>query len=201
MLRISLLATFLFLSSSSHADWLADAVQAASGASNPQSKSAWIDFEPPSRLFRGEIPAEGWHAFDEEDALGSIVRIYGPEHDSGALRAVLSVRLIDRESPNFRPAKEAIDDMRRASPGRTISSAQPLRVTAGLARIFEITETRRLPLEEAPSAPMDIHQYVAVIPRGEAYYLIRLISAREDYLDYRGDFIRFLKSFRLFGAR
>jgi len=127
--------------------------------------------------------------------------VLGPDDPSGALRAMLTVRLIDRDAPNFTPAKEAVDAMRRPAPGREPSPTHPLRVGAGLARIFEIVETRRLPADEGPSAPVALHQYVAVIPRGEAYYLVRLTSGRVNYLDYRDFFVEFLKNLKPIGAR
>jgi hypothetical protein len=85
--------------------------------------------------------------------------------------------------------------------GREATIVHPLRVGAGLARIFEVTETRRVPMDSGVSAPLEIHQYVAVIPRGEAYFVVRLITGRSNYLDFRDDFVRFLKSMKPVGAR
>jgi hypothetical protein len=110
------------------------------------------------------------------------------------------VRLVDRDSPVFAPIKVAVEAMRRQGPGRDTTAVQSLRIPAGLARIFEITEIRRVP-DVATSAPLEIHQYVAVIPRGEAYFVVRLVTARENYLDYRDDYIRFLRSLKPVGTR
>lgn len=208
-MRLELLLALLTLAAPARAagDWLLDAERAAASAALPgqaapeKPKEDWVPFEPASRLFRGMLPSEGWHASDEDDALGSIVRILGPEERTGALRALLTVRLVDRDSPGFVPAKEAVEAMRRSQSGRDATSVRPMRVTGGLARIFEVVETRRAPVDEGPSAPLELHQYVAVIPRGETYYLIRLVSARADYLDYRDLFSRFLKEFRPIGER
>lgn len=203
----SLLLPLLLNATPAKADWLLDAERAAASAPIPgeasaeKPKSDWAPYEPGSRLFRADLPTEGWRAFDEEDALGAIVRIYGPDDPSGAIRATLSVRLVDRDSPNFLNAKDAVDAMRRPGTDRDAGPVHPLRVNAGLARIFEIVETRRLPLEEGPSSALELHHYVAVIPRGEAYYLIRLVTARANYLEYRDDFVRFLKSLRPMGSR
>ncbi len=188
-------------------DWLLTAQKTAASAAIPgeavpeKAKSDWVPYEPASRLFRADLPPSGWQAFEEEDALGSIVRILGPDDRSGALRASLTVRLVDRDSPVFTPAKEAVEAMRRQGPGRESTAVHPQRVGAGLARIFEITETRRVPVDAGPSAPLEVHQYVAVIPRGEAYYVVRLVTDRANYLDYRDDFMRFLKSLKTVGAR
>ena len=189
------------------ADWLdaavGDAARAAVvGAPAPEaSKPDWVPYEPASRLFRADLPPVGWRAFEEEDALGPIVRVLGPDDASGAFRSTLTVRLIDRDSPIFIPAKDAVDAMRRQGPNRESSAVRPLRVGAGLARIFEISETRRLPVDFGPSTPLETHQYVAVIPRGDAYFVVRLITARENYLDFRDDFVRFLKALKPVGGR
>ncbi|MFI5363347.1 MAG: hypothetical protein ACHQ49_15375 [Elusimicrobiota bacterium] len=188
-------------------DWLLSAVRAAAAAPIPgeavpeKAKSDWVPYEPASRQFRADLPSSGWTAFEEDDALGSVVRVLGPDDSSGALRAALTVRLVDRDSPVFVPAKDAVESMRRQGPGRESTAVQLMRVGAGLARLFEITETRRVPGDTAPSAPMTLHQYVAVIPRGEAYFVIRLVTARENYLDFRGDFVHFLKTLKPVGAR
>ena len=166
-----------------------------------KAKSDWVPFEPVSRQFRADLPSAGWTAFEEDDALGSVVRVLGPDDPSGALRAAITVRLVDRDSPVFVPAKDAVDAMRRQGPDRESTAVQLVRMGAGLARLFEITETRRVLADTAPSAAMAIHQYVAVIPRGEAYFVVRLVTSRENYLDFRGDFIRFLKSLKPVGAR
>lgn len=204
----SLLALAALAAPSARAeDWLlqarrqAAATPIAGEATPDKPKSDWAPYEPASRLFRADMPPEGWTAFEEEDALGSIVRILGPDDPSGALRMTLTVRLVDRDSPNFVPAKDAVEAMRRSGPNRETTPVHPLRVGGGLARVFEIVETRRLPVDDGPNAPMVLHQFVAVIPRGDAYYLIRLVSARANYLDYRDDFVRFLKSFKTVGAR
>ncbi len=206
-MRCSVFVVLALAAAPARADWLLDAQRAAAAAPLPgeaapePAKSDWIGFEPASRLFRAELPAEGWRTFEEEDALGAVVRAFGPDDPSGALRAELSVRLIDRDAPNFVPAKEALDAMRRPGPDREPGAVRPLRIPAGLARVFEIVETRRVPVDEGPSAPLELHQYVAVIPRGDAYYLVRLTTSRASYLEFRDDFVRFLKSFRPIGAR
>ena len=204
----NLLAFALVLAGPARADdWLLAAERSAAtaaiaGAPAPEAqKPDWIHYEPLSRLFRVELPPEGWRPFEEEDALGSVVRILGPDDSSGAFRATLSVRLIDRDSPNFIPTKDAVEAMRRQGPDRESTAVRSLRVNAGLARVFEVVETRRLPVDFGPSVPLEIHQFVAVIPRGEAYFVVRLITARANYLDFRDDFVRFLKSLQPVGGR
>lgn len=206
-MRASFVFVILLAVVPAHADWLLDSMRAASAATSPGQTGApapateWIAYEPPSRLFRADLPPEGWNAYEEEDALGTVVRAFGPDDPSGALRATLSVRLIDRDAPNFLPAKEAVESMRQSKSGREVSPVRPLRLPIGLARVFEIVETRRLPVDSGPSSPLAVHQYIAVIPRGSDYFLVRLVTARSNYLDFRDDFTRFLRSFRPIGAR
>jgi hypothetical protein len=204
----NLAVLLLLVSAPSRAeDWLLTAQKTAASAAIPgeavpeKAKSDWVPYEPASRLFRADLPPVGWRASEEDDALGSVVRILGPDDPSGALRASLTVRLVDRDSPAFAPAKDAVEGMRRGGPGREATAVRSQRVGAGLARIFEISETRRVPVDAGPSSPIELHQYVAVIPRGEAYYVVRLVTARANYLDYREDFMRFLKSLKPIGAR
>jgi hypothetical protein len=203
----SLLLLALAASPSRADDWLYSAERAAASAVIGGSPGAaapkdWVPYEPVSRLFRSDLPPDGWRPFEEEDALGSVVRILGPDDPSGAFRATLTVRLIDRESPIFAPVKDAVEAMRRQTVDRESTVVHPLRLNAGLARVFEVTETRRLPIDVGPAVPTTLHQFVAVLPSGpEAYYVIRLITARDNYLDYRDVFVRFLKSMHPAGAR
>lgn len=190
-------------------DWLLSAENAARAAAIPgeavpeKPKSAWLPFSPAARTFIADLPASGWHPVEEESSVGTVVRVFGPEDPSGLIRATLSVRMIDRDSPSFLPVKRGVDAMRASDrmTSREATPVRPLRVPAGLARIFEVTETRRLPTDEGPSAPLLLHHYVAVLPQGgDAYFVVRLVTARTDYLDFRDDFVRFLKSFRPLGA-
>ncbi len=206
----SLVAAVLLLCPlASAGDWLADASKAAReavipGANSPEApKKSWVPYVPASRLFSGEIPAEGWWPMEEETATGSVFRLLGSDSQSGAVRTVLSVRFYDKDTPGFLPIKQAVDLMRRDNKetGRSISAVRPVRVGLGLARTFEIVETRRMPSDDGPSFEEELHHYVAVIPVGEAYYLIRLVSSRATYLEYRDDFVRFMKSLRSLSVR
>lgn len=212
-MRIRLLLASLFIAAwpARAEDWLLTSQKAARAAAIPGEavpqppKSSWLPYAPTARTFTSELPTTGWYPLEEESAVGTVVRVFGPEDPSGLMRAVLSVRLIDRDSPSFLPIKQGVDAMRAAdkAASRDATPVRPLRVPAGLARIFEVTETRRLPADQGPSAPVELHHYVAVLTSGgESYFVIRLVTARADYLDYRSDFVRFLKSFRpLSGGR
>ncbi len=207
MRRAELLAVLMLitLAAPSRADWLQDALSAADSAliaSDPPReapKAAWKPAEYSE--FDSELPSTGWYAYEEEDALGTVVRAFGPDSSSGAVRATLSVRLIDRSSANYLPPKDAVEAMRRDAPGRDSTPVRAMRVAAGLARIFEVTTTRREDADDGPSLPERLHEYVAVIPRGEAYFLVRFISTEESYLDSRDVFARFVKRLTPVGAR
>ncbi|HAZ08367.1 MAG TPA: hypothetical protein DCZ01_07590 [Elusimicrobia bacterium] len=208
--RTSLFLLILLAPSGARAeDWLQSAENAARSAAVPgeaspeKPKPGRQVLAPASRFFLADLPSVGWRPNEEEGASGSVVRVFGPDDPSGRFRAVLSVRLVDRDSAGFQPVKRAIDAMRAADSAvaRSATSVRPLRVPAGLARTFEVVETRRLPAEEGPSTPIEIHHYVAVIPHGgEAYFVVRLATARANYLDFRDDFVRFLRSLRPLGA-
>lgn len=184
-------------------DWLLAAekeARAASITAEPvpeASKAEWITFTPPSRLFSAEIPVTGWRVMEEEGPGGTVVRLLGPDSPSGDFRAVLSVRQADKGVADFLPLKQAVEVMRRPDPAvsRSATPVRPMRIAAGLARAFEIVETRRLPSDDGPGVERELHHYVAVIPTGgDSYLIARLVSSREDYLSLRDDFVRFLKS-------
>lgn len=198
------LAVLLLASPAAAEDWLAGAAKAAReavipGQAAPEApKKDWIPFVPNSRLFSGEIPVEGWWPMEEETATGPVFRLLGADSQSGSVRATLSVRFYDKDTPGYTPIKQAVEIMRKEDKlfPRSISPVRPVRVGLGLARTFEIVENRRVPSEDGPSFEEELHHYVAVIPVGEAYYLVRLVSSRATYLDYRDDFVRFMKSLR-----
>ena len=202
--KLLLLALLLGAASPASADWLQGAVEASRAAVIPgevspeATKARYVGYSPQSRLFSAEVPAQGWFPVEEETARGVVVRLYGPDSPSGGFRSTLSIRFFDKDTPGWTPAKQQVDALRKSdSEGRrSATPVRPLRINLGLARIFEVNETRRVPSEEGPSFEEELHHYVAVVPVGEAYYIVRLISDRTSYLNYRDDFVRFLKSMR-----
>lgn len=191
-------------------DWLLESERAAAGASIPAepapeaAKADFLPHTPASRLFTADVPTRGWWPVEEEGPDGSAFYLLGPDSPSGAFRAVLSVRSYDKDSSVYADAKKHVDLLRKNDDAvsRSATAVRPLRVGNGvLARTFEVVETRRLPSEQAPSFPEELHHYVAVLPNGDGYYVLRLISARTDYLEHRDMFVRFLKTFRLLGTR
>ncbi len=210
-MRTRLLAACLLLAApASAADWLVESERAARAANIPAEpvgeklKGDYQPFTAASRLFSADIPTEGWWPVEEEGPDGSAFYLLGPDSPTGAFRSVLSVRAYDRDGSQYVDAKTHSDLLRKGDDAvsRTATPVRPQRVGNGiLARTFEVVETRRLPSEQAPSFPEELHHYVAILPNGDGYYVLRLISARSDYLEHRDMFVRFMKTFRLLGAR
>lgn len=210
-MRTSALAVLLALAApASAADWLLESERAAAAAPIPSEpvppppQGDYKPFTPQSRLFSADVPVEGWWPVEEEGPDGSVFYLLGPDSPTGAFRAVLSVRAYDKGSSYYTEAKKHVDILRKDDDAvsRKATPVRPLRVSNGvLARTFEVVETRRLPSEQSPSFPEELHHYVAVLPHGDGYYVLRLISARSDYLEHRDAFVRFLKTFRLLGTR
>ncbi len=150
-------------------------------------------WSPASPSFSCEIP-RAWQAFEEEDTAHAL----GPDDPRGAYRAGIDVHWVERSRPGFVDWKDAVELLRRADKetGRAATPVRLVRSGGVLARVFEVTENRRLPPDRLPSSERAVHHYVAVVPGGSGYYVARLSSARDVYLDYKEDWARFLKSFR-----
>ncbi len=156
--------------------------------------AAWT---PPSHSFFCRLP-EGWTAFEEETSAGTAAHLLGPDEAGGAYRAGIDVHWAVPGRPGFVPMKNALEDLRRSdkATGRRATGIRRMPSGRGLARVFEVVETRRLPPESAPSAAVRLHHFVGVIEGRSSYFVIRLSSTEETYVDYRRDFVEFLKSFR-----
>ncbi|MFA6002449.1 MAG: hypothetical protein WC881_00110 [Elusimicrobiota bacterium] len=173
----------------------------AQGPAPERADGKYLTYSPASGMFSCQIPASGWYPFDEEDAQGPVVHILGPENPAGDYRAGLSIRWLDPSQSGYVEPKKAVDILRRPdkTTARSATSVRPLRVANLLARVFEIQETRTLPLDRLPAGSEVLHHYVAVIPNGSGYYMIRLSSSRDTYLDLRDEFAHFLKTFEPIG--
>ena len=154
-----------------------------------------VRYAPASNAFSCDIPAD-WTAFEENEPAGTAVHIFGPESASGAYRAGLDIRYAERGQPGFRSFKKIIEDLRRQGGGREATAVRAFKIPSSLARVFEVSESLRLPPGASPSLEETVHDYIAVVPAGESYYVIRLSSTREVYLDYKDFFFNFLKTFR-----
>ena len=162
-----------------------------------------LRYTPPSQSFTCDLPGPEWHAFEEEEGSGFAVHILGPDNRGGTYRAGLDIRWVEKGQAGWLPIKKQIDErLRRNDPaaGRTATTVRPYRIPAGLARVFEVVETRRLPGDQLPSLDEELHYYYAMIPEGESYYEIKLASTREEYFQHRDLFARFLRSFSALGV-
>ncbi|MBI3551918.1 MAG: hypothetical protein HY077_05315 [Elusimicrobia bacterium] len=168
----------------------------------PGAKPMAQRYSPPSRSFYCDLPV-GWRAFEELDEAGPVVHLLGPEDRSAVLRAGMDIRWNEKGETGFEPYKKALEEMRRTGgpSSRGATAVRVMRISGVLARVFEVTETRRLPEDRWPSAPVELHRYIAVYPSGESYFTISLASTRESYLEYRDLFLDFLKNFKPMGAR
>ncbi|MBI5882590.1 MAG: hypothetical protein HZB91_05750 [Elusimicrobia bacterium] len=170
----------------------------ALAAGRPASgQDDFAGYAPASERFSCEAPAD-WAAFEEEELSGSAVHLLGPDDRAGAYRTGIDVHFVDASRPGFIPAKTAIENLRRSDKltRRESTPVKRFAVGKGLARTFEVWEKRSVPSELSPSVTLAIHHFVAVIESGESYFVIRLSSAEELYVDLRKVFVRFLKSFR-----
>lgn len=157
-----------------------------------------IPFSPPSGLFTCDLPSAEWTAFEEEEARGTAVHLLGPDNPSGSYRTGIDIHRADPLRPGFIPMKEALSRLRRdgGPTGRVVTPIKRVKVGPGLARVFQVKETRRVPLDLSPSIEETLHHYVAVIEDGSDYFVIRLSSSEDVYLDFRDTFLAFLNSFR-----
>ena len=176
---------------------------AGSLCAQEQTKPAFLRYTPESHAFYCDIPSAGWQAFEEEDSGGLAVHLLGPDNPAGTYRTGIDIRFVDKAQPGFVPYKKALSDLRRSESlaQRDATAVRALRVSGTMARTIEVTEKRLLPQDQLPSSEEGIHHYVVIIPSGESYYIIRLSSSLDVYLDYKDFFLKFLSSFKLLGYK
>lgn len=163
---------------------------------------ASMRWSPPSNTFVCDLPGPDWYAFEEEEGAGFAAHLLGPDSETGTYRAGIDIRWIEKGQPGWEPIKKRIDDRLRRSDGatgRVATPVRPYRVPAGLARVFEVVETRRLPGDQLPSVDEELHYYYALIPVGESYFEVKMASTREEYFKYRDLFAKFLRAFHPLG--
>ena len=167
----------------------------------PEPAGRYRKYEPTARSFSCEIPSRGWHAFEEDSVQGYAVHILGPDSPTGTYRAGIDIHWVERGQSGYMDYKKASTSS--GVPTRRRAQSTPVRLMRRRmnARVFEVTETRLLPPDRLPAAPEVLHHYVAILPSGDSYFLIRLSSTRDSYLDHRDEFVRFLKHFRVLGYK
>lgn len=165
--------------------------------------SSYIKYSPLSGSFTCEIPSSGWHGFEEETPHGYSTHIMGPKNPAGNFRTGIDVHFFEKGGAGSLDAKKAIDKMRKSSSNisRRATPIRPTRIAGFPGRLFEIEETRALPADKLPAKEEVLHYFVAVVQSQESYYVVKLASSRDIYLDLRNEFLRFLKHFKPLGAK
>jgi len=159
-------------------------------------------YTSPRRIFSCEVP-KGWQAFEEEALQGSSAHFLGPAVADGAFRAAINVHFMQKGSPGFITLENAVKRERQSDKDSSRDSSSIIygRLAGNQSRRFEVTETRQLPREVLPSRPTVLHHYYVFLNAGDGYFMIKLSTTRETYLDYRPDFERLLSTFQILGAQ
>ncbi|MBI5631374.1 MAG: hypothetical protein HY921_10885 [Elusimicrobia bacterium] len=160
-----------------------------------------VHYTPPSHAFYCDIPAVGWESFEEEEPSGFAVHLLGPDNPAGTYRLGIDIHWVEKGQPGWVPYKKAVENLRRSAPHRSATASRAMRISGSLAKVFEVSETRRLPADLVPMVEEEIHHFMAVVPSGESYYMIRLSSSQENFMEYRNLFVKFLRSFKMMGEK
>ena len=169
-------------------------------ARTARAKEEFVAYAPPMRTFSCEVPAE-WKTFEEEEAGGFVTHMLGPLDAAGLYRGGVDVHWVENGRPGFIDIKDATEALRRGdnASGRHAGALKRVNSGMGPARYLEIEETLRLPTDRAPAGRVTLRQSVALIAGAQGYFVLRLSSSKEDFLDDRDRFLRLLKSFRITG--
>ena len=158
-------------------------------------------FEPGIKAFSAEVPT-GWEVVEAQTPNSVSVHLLGPSEAEGAWRTAYHIHIIDKNAEEFQDVRSFLkalhekDDLSQREP----TQMRSIRVSRKASRTFETREARFLPYGLLPAATVKLHHYTAVVPHGkDEYALIKLSTTEESYLKYRGEFHRFLKSFRITG--
>ncbi|MCX5789540.1 MAG: hypothetical protein NTX64_13705 [Elusimicrobia bacterium] len=168
----------------------------------PVKPSAYKPLTSARETFACDIPSKGWTVIEEEAPSGSATHALGPAEEDGRWRAALHVHFMDKNQPGCVPMEDAVKRERRSDPtsARTAGAVRRFWVARRSARVFEVEETRLLPPDRLPATPSVLHHYYAFVPAGDGYFIIKLSTARETFVDYRGTFEQVLRTFRVLGA-
>jgi len=167
----------------------------------PVQAADYVPFTPRNRTFACEIP-EGWTPMTRQNARGWSTHIFGPAEDAGSWRAAYHIHYYEKGRPGFLPLREFLKTERRRDKytDRDVTPMTAWRVAKKPAKLFQVREKRILPSHTLPSQLKALHHFYLVLPgSGEDYFVVKLTTTEETYLDYRKEFRRFLKSFRIVG--
>ena len=163
--------------------------------------SNYKPYTSPKGTFACDVPVAGWQPFEEETPFGSSAHFLGPMEDAGNWRAALHVHFLDKAQPGFVPIDDAVKRERKSDSlaQRESSAVRRLRVSRASARRFDVTETRLSPADRLPASSFVIHHFFAFVPAGDGYFIVKLSTSRDTYLEYRELFDRVLQTFRVLG--
>lgn len=171
----------------------------------PSSESAataqrgLITYISPSKSFIVDIP-RGWEGFESASPRGIATHLLGPELADGGWRAAYHVHYFEKGAPGFAPLREMLKIERRKNRTmrRQVTPTTTWRVDRKPAKVFEVREERITRYGRLPAERLPLHHFYAIVPNGtNAYYMIKLSVTENRYLEYREEFRRFLKSFRI----
>ena len=163
-----------------------------------REKKIYLPYTPPSGLFSAEIP-EGWAASEEETPRGIVTHIVGPSESKGSWHAAYHVHYFEKSKPGFVDSREAMKIFRERdkTTDRDADQMTTWRVDNKPAKMFQVRETRMLPGGRLPAERVSLHHFYMFVPSGrDEYYVIKLSTTEETFLDYRAEFRRFMASFR-----
>jgi len=169
--------------------------------SAPVRSSNYKPYTSTKGTFACDIPVSGWQPFEEETPFGSSAHFLGPVEESGGWRAALHVHFLDKAQAGFVPIDDAVKRERKSDSlaERESGSVRRVRVARASARRFDVTETRLAPPDRLPASSIVIHHFFAFVPAGDGYFIVKLSTSRDTYLEYRELFDRVLQSFRVLG--
>jgi hypothetical protein len=179
---------------------LACPIRAQEDFSSPAGER-FVYYAPPSRSFACDIPAD-WSASEEETPRGKVSHILGPVEASGLWQVGYHIHVFDKEKPGFVSARDAMTFERRDEKSSSRQATQPVswRIANKPARVFEVREERFLPKDRLPAKRVMLHHFYAFVASGgNEYIMIKLSATEATYLDYREEFKRLLKTFRIVG--
>lgn len=167
----------------------------------PLPQGGLITYTSPSKSFIVDIP-RGWESFESETPRGIAAHLIGPKLADGGWRAAYHVHYFEKGAPGFAPLREMLKTERKKNRTmqRQVTPTTTWRVDRKPAKIFEVREQRIAPYGRLPAERLSLHHFYAIVPNGiNAYYMIKLSVTEDKYLDYREEFRRFLKSFKITG--
>jgi hypothetical protein len=156
-------------------------------------------YAPQGGGFTCDLPA-GWTRFMTKTPRGIAAHAIGPELAGGAVRAAYHIHLFEQGKPGYQPIAEYMKASRQRAKSSNRQSTAPTswRVNKGPARVFEVREDRMLPVGKLPSQITTLHHFYALVPLGRNdYFVVKLSTTEESYLEYREEFRRLLKTFRV----